>query len=1112
MAIYSGIITNGFILQSGDIATDVILTSGNIQVNSGGYAYNTTVNDRGSMHVNSGNVNRTTVNSGGNMYVNSGSANDTNVYSGGRITVNDSGTANSTIIYSGGSMYVRNNDTANSTTVKTGGIINGFSLQTDNFYSEGIHISNAIVSGSAILYSGQTANSTTIHYGGNMSVYTGAVNYTTIYSGGFMTVYYSGCTNNTIISGGQMHLGDGTASNTTIYSGGYMNISNSIATCTTIHSGGIMHFRYTGTANSTTIYSGGSMLFYTSETANNTTISGGYMVVGNGTTNTTAIYSGGSMSVGNATANNTTISGGYMVVSNGTANSTIVHSGGYMTLSSSTANNTTIYSGGSMDFFSSGTAGNTTVKAGGIINGFSLQTDNFYLEGIHISNAIVSGSATLYSKQTASSTTIYSGGRMDVHSSGTASGTTVSSGGNMIIYGSANSTTVSSGGSMLIYGSANSATTVCSGGSLRVMDSINDLVVMDGGYVDFSFYSKLNLSLAEKTASGNYLIAGTVTGTLNCTITVSENQTAGTYKLVRKMPKFIASVTLNAEEGNIGTLYTNGASVSYKENQYTLVYEGSSLSLVVAGPYAPDDTEAPSSPGNLSVTVSTDSAIVFWTSSTDNVGVTGYRLVLDDGSAIDVGMNLSYTIQNPTIGSHSVKVGAYDAAGNFSTYTTTTFLIEAADPEPGVDPTPKPDDPEPGVDPTPTPDDPKPGVDPTPTPDDPKPGVDPTPTPELPAAPDGTAVMVKKYNATFSWNKYSVAKGVKVKYQVMVDGVVNGKLSSGTKYTFKNAAVGNHAFAVRAVLSEKGKEDVYTAWSGNLTQYVADVTAPKTGKLSLVQTGEDSIRLSWTAAGDNVGVSRYTVTCGNETRELGSGILETEFHGKAGKVAASITAYDEAGNAGKTVKKTLNMKDMTAPTQVSGLRSEGVDNKSGGILAWNAASDNVGVTQYLISVEGGKTYKSKTNSVKVKKMAAGTYRYTVVALDKAKNQSIVSTAGEFTVADVIDPKIKKLSCKVNGQTALVSWNATDEVGIARSELWLDGARYADTTGLTSFSLGSLELGQHSVELKVWDAAGNDVFKTAKCNVTTPDQGLMTAAETALFRRDVTQNSGMIASL
>jgi len=945
MATYNGIITSGLTLNSGDIAINVTLISGNIQVNPGGYADTTTVDYGGSMHANGGTVNSTTINYGGNMYVNSGSANNTDVYSGGRITVNDSGSANSTTIYSGGSMYVRyHSGSANNTTAKAGGIINGFSLQTDNFYSEGIHISNAIVSGSAILYSGQTANNTAIYYGGNMSVFSGSVNNTTIYSGGSMTLNYSGSANYTTISGGIMYVQSGTINNTTIYSGGGMNISNSIANCTTVYSGGTISFRYTGSANSTTIYSGGSMLFYSSDTAKNTTISGGYMVVGYGTAN---------------------------------------------------------------------------------------------------------------------STTILSGGRIDVHSSSTANNTTVYSGGSMILYGSANNTTIRSGG------------------SLRVIDSITDLVVMDGGYVDFSLYSELNLNLSEKTASSDYLIDGTVTGTPNYTIIVSENQTAGTYKLVKKLPEFIASVTLNAVGGNIGTLYTNGESVSYNGNQYSLVDKNDSLSLVVAGPYAPPaDTEAPTSPGNLSITVSADSAELHWTPASDNIAVTGYRLVLDNGSAINLGSVLSYTIQNPSAGNHIVRLAAYDAAGNIGNYTSATFLVESATPEP-----------------TPTPD-----PDPTPNPDpDPTPNPDPTPTPEpgLPAAPDGAAVAVKKYNAKFFWNKYSAAKGVKVKYQIMVDGTVQGKLSSGNSYTLKNAGVGNHAFAVRAVLSEKGREDVYTAWSGNVVQYVADVTAPKTGKLALAQTGEDSLRAEWSAANDNVGIARYVVTCGGVTREFDGSVLSAGFSGLAGKVTAEITAYDAAGNAGKTVRKNLKMNDMTAPDQVTGLRSEGVDNKSGGILAWNAASDNVGVTRYEIVIDGGKTFKSKTNSVKIKKMAAGTYRYTVVALDKAKNRSIVSQEGEFTVADVINPKIRKLSCKVNGQTAFVSWNATDEVGIARSELWVDDRRF-ETTELSSWDLSGLELGRHAVRLNVWDAAGNMTMKMANLNIKTADP--------------VMESAGLLASL
>ena len=823
----------------------------------------------------------------------------------------------------------------------------------------------------------------------------------------------------------------------TVISGSTTITNGDIAIATTIKFGGDMDVYSGGYATSTNVYSGGSMdISY-----------GGYAT-------STNVYSGGSMDVsygGSATSTNVS-SGGYMDVSYGSATSTNVYYGGSMRVYyGGSATSTNVYSGGSMDISYGGYATSTNVYSGGEINGFTLRANTFYSSGIYnISNAIVVAQAWLYGNQTASNTTVSSGGDMRVY-----------------------------------YGGSATDTNVYAGGKMRVTSGyVSDLMVMAGGSASFDA-GTLDLNLEKRAGTSDYLIAGTLTGTPDYTITVSETQTAGTYQLVKEMPEFVANITLRTSRGAIGTLFTNGASVTYKENQYSLVSDGSDLSLVVSGPYAPQgDTVAPTSPGNLSVTVNTDSAEIRWTQAVDNVAVTGYRIVLDNGSAIDVGNVLSYTIQNPTTGNHSVQVGAYDAAGNLGTYNGITFLVKTADPgvdptpnpDPGVDPTPNPD---PGVDPTPNPD---PGVDPTPNPD---PGVDPTPKPEpgQPAAPDGTTVTVKKYNATFSWNKYPAAKGVKVKYQIMVDGATDGKLSSGTKYTFKNAAVGSHSFSVRAVLSEKGKEDVYTAWSGNLTQYVADVTAPKTGKLSLVQTGEDSVKLNWTAANDNVGVSRYIVTCGNETRELGGGIFETEFHGKAGKVAASIIAYDEAGNAGKTVKKTLSMKDRTAPTQVSGLRSEGVDNKSGGVLAWDPSSDNVGVTQYLIAIEGGKTCKSKTNSVRIKKMAAGTYRYTVIALDKAKNQSIVSTAGEFTVADVICPKIKKLSSKVADQSAAVTWNATDEVGIVRSELWCDDQRF-DTTGLSSWNLSGLESGRHTLRLNVWDAAGNMSVKMANCNVKT----------------------------
>ena len=206
------------------------------------------------------------------------------------------------------------------------------------------------------------------------------------------------------------------------------------------------------------------------------------------------------------------------------------------------------------------------------------------------------------------------------------------------------------------------------------------------------------------------------------------------------------------------------------------------------------------------------------------------------------------------------------------------------------------------------------------------------------------------------------------------------------------------------------------------------------------------------------------------------------FSGVAGKLTVTLTAVDEAGNRGKTVKKAITIKDVTSPTKVTGLYGEGVNNKTGGVLTWNPATDNVGVTQYLVTVEdenGKKTsYTSKTNSLKLKKLNAGNYKFTVVAVDKAKNKSDTSDIGVLEVKDEIEPKIKKLSAKVNkDNTATVTWNATDETAFGSVKLTLDGEDIWSTSAASgSCMLPELSAGTHDLRLTAYDAAGKMAVK------------------------------------
>ena len=97
------------------------------------------------------------------------------------------------------------------------------------------------------------------------------------------------------------------------------------------------------------------------------------------------------------------------------------------------------------------------------------------------------------------------------------------------------------------------------------------------------------------------------------------------------------------------------------------------LTFTIAAGAAPvtttpaSDTTPPSVPAGLSASaISTSQITLSWNASTDNVGVTGYK-VYRSGNQIGTTPTLSYTDTNLSAGtSYSYTVAAYDAANNTS--------------------------------------------------------------------------------------------------------------------------------------------------------------------------------------------------------------------------------------------------------------------------------------------------------------------------------------------------------------------------------------------------------------------------------------------------------------
>jgi chitodextrinase len=106
-----------------------------------------------------------------------------------------------------------------------------------------------------------------------------------------------------------------------------------------------------------------------------------------------------------------------------------------------------------------------------------------------------------------------------------------------------------------------------------------------------------------------------------------------------------------------------------------------SSSVSLTGPTAacaPTDTQAPTSPGNVVVTGTTQNSVALgWSPSTDNVGVAGYGLYVGAPS-VGSTASTSYTFGGLACGTmYTFAVDAYDAAGNRSAKTSTAKATDA---------------------------------------------------------------------------------------------------------------------------------------------------------------------------------------------------------------------------------------------------------------------------------------------------------------------------------------------------------------------------------------------------------------------------------------------------
>ncbi|GAB1818272.1 glycosyl hydrolase family 18 protein [Herbidospora sp. RD11066] len=195
-----------------------------------------------------------------------------------------------------------------------------------------------------------------------------------------------------------------------------------------------------------------------------------------------------------------------------------------------------------------------------------------------------------------------------------------------------------------------------------------------------------------------------------------------------------------------------------------------------------------------------------------------------------------------------------------------------------------------------------------------------------------------------------------------------------------------------------------------------DTTAPSTpANLAVTGVTSSSVSLSWNASTDNVGVTGYLVYRGGTLVTTVTGTTFTDT-GRAASTAYTyqVRARDAANNQSglsNSVTGTTSGTggpDTTAPSTPGGLTVTGVTSNSVS-LGWNASTDNVGVTGYLI-YRGGTlvTTITGTSFTDTGRAANTAYTYQVRARDAANNQSALSSSVTGTTSQTGTGGNKKL--------------------------------------------------------------------------------------------------------
>jgi chitodextrinase len=370
---------------------------------------------------------------------------------------------------------------------------------------------------------------------------------------------------------------------------------------------------------------------------------------------------------------------------------------------------------------------------------------------------------------------------------------------------------------------------------------------------------------------------------------------AGVVKIARGTVTAVTGDQLVAKVTFRSKISTGSAAVDFSVGS-ALVRSTDNTDILVTktgGTYGPDSAP-PTAPTNLtSSNITGTAATLSWGGSTDNVGVTGYRVYRNNALRTTV-TGLTFTDTGLTMTTtYSYQVSAIDAAGNESAKTTVLSVTTKDTAAPTV------------------------------------------PTITSVTAPTSSTV-------TLIWSASTDTGGSGLKgYKVYRNGGATAIASPTTTSYTDQTVVGSttYSYTVSAIDNANNESAKSTA-SSVTTPAPPDTTAPSVpASLRSTSTSLTSIALAWNASTDNVGVAGYRVSLGTTVLTNTSSLSYTHSNLTPGtSYTYTVQAYDAAGNVSAASTALTVSTQPLKKGDVNQDNSVDIFDLSAFLASWNTAS------------------------------------------------------------------------------------------------------------------------------------------------------------------------------